>query len=106
MKWIDCFDAIMMAMGDKKSITIQELAKWSEKYLEENPNHYVEKTRQDLYHEQTCKRIYIEDQEYGSDIIHLQETINCPICNEIHYKFPDIKKFELMLEKIKIWNSK
>jgi len=106
MEWIDCFDAIKLAMGDKKSITIQELARWSEIYLEEHPNYYIEKTRQDLLHEMNYKRIYIEDQEYGSDIIHLQESINCPICGDKQYKFPDVERFEKMLEIIKIWNSK
>lgn len=106
MKQIDCFDAIKMAMGDKKSITIQELAKWSENYLEKHPSHYVERTRQDLFHEQAFKRIYIKNQEFGSDIIHLQESVECPICGETHYKFPDVEKFEQLKIGIEIWNSK
>ena len=78
----------------KEDITIYELNMWCNKYQEEHPDVYLCHTRADLNHAHGCGFIWHEIKHEGSDILHKQESIVCPVCGDKHYKYPDTKKFE------------
>lgn len=102
MKLLSAWDAIQNTMRElgKDSITTFELNKWANKYVKEHPNVFVERSTDDIGYYHDNNYIYWESRVSDSNIIHRQETIRCPICGDTHYKYPDVKKFELMKSKI------
>lgn len=107
MKELDTWDAMQMAFEyyNKDSITVLEFNQWVDKYQEEHPDTYAYICRNDIHHEHDCRRIWWEIKYQNSDILHKQETIECPICGDTHYKYPDIEKFEIIQKATKLWNS-
>lgn len=107
MKELDTWDALQMAFEyyKKDSISIFELYQWIDKYQDKHPEVYLHICRDDIHHEHGCNRIWWEIRYNASDLLHRQESIECPICGETHFKFPNTKNFEKMKKLIKILNS-
>ena len=116
MKELDTWDAMQLAFEHykKDSITVGELNTWSDKYQKDHPDiHVYMITRVDIHHEHGCNRIYLEIKHDGPDIIHKQESVQCSICGDWHYKYPDTEKFDLIVKQLKnlnelenLWSSK
>jgi len=107
MKELETWDAMQLAFEyyKKDSITVLELNQWSDIYQDEHPDTYVHLCRDDIAYEHQCKNIWWEIRDFGSDILHKQASVICPICGDRHYKYPDVKVFEELIRKIEIWNS-
>ena len=103
MKELDTWDAMQMAFEHykKDSITVGELSKWSDKYGEEHPDTYTYICRDDIHHEHGCNRIWLEINHSGPDVIHRQESVQCSICGDWHYKYPDTETFDLIVKQLK-----
>ena len=103
MKELDTWDAMQMAFEHykKNSITVLEFHEWCDKYQEDHPEFYTYICRNDIHHEHDCGRIWWEIRDQKSDILHKQETINCPCCGCYISKFPNVEHFEKVVEMTK-----
>ena len=115
MKELDTWDAIKWAFEHykKDSITIGELSQWTDKYGKEHPDTYTYICRDDIHHEHGCNRIWLEINHSGPDVIHKQDRVQCSICGDWHYKYPDTEKFDLIVKQLdnlkqleNLWSSK
>jgi len=106
MKIIDTWTAIQMAVGEQDRIGLRDFNVWCEDYLRKNPDVYIENTRNDLWNENHAMRIYLETNDFQIEVIHIQDSIRCPICGNPIYKHPFVDKFEELKTKIDKWNSK
>ena len=104
MKELDTWDAMQMAFEHykKDSITVLEFHEWCDKYQEDHPEYYAYICRNDIHHEHDCGRIWWEIKYQGSDILHKQETLNCPCCDRISYKYPHTDRFEKIKEMVEV----
>lgn len=107
MKEIELYELLPMIWEElgKKSITVLELNEWCNKYNEEHPDVYINRTRTDIHHAHGCNYIWFEIRHEGSDILHKQERVQCLICGDWHYKYPDTEKFKIVKKGNIIWNS-
>lgn len=96
MKELELYEALPIIREElgKDSITILELNMWVIKYQKEHPDIYVNNTRLDIGHAHECNYIWWEIRNEGSDILHKQESLNCPCCGEKIYKYPNTEHFE------------
>ena len=106
MKEIELYELlpIMMEELGKKSVTVYELNMWESKYREANPDIYPNITRVDIGHAHGCGYIWWEIRDEGSDILHWQESIICPISGTKIRKYPNtvhFNKTKEMIEAIK-----
>jgi hypothetical protein len=81
---------------DKETCSILELNTYKISYLKDNPYTIVNITRTDLY--------YINPYYYEyENTIYKQKSIKCPICGDIHYKYPETKKYKKIQRLLKIF---
>jgi hypothetical protein len=103
MTEIDTWDLLQTAFEDlkKNSITVLEFNQWCDKYQDTHPESYTYVSRDDIHHEHDCGRIWWEINYQESDILHKQESLECPCCGEYVNKYPNTKRFE----KMKSWKK-
>ena len=106
MKELELYEAlpIMMEELGKKSVSVYELNMWVNKYQEEHPDIYINSCRIDIGHAHGCGYIWWEIRNEGSDMIHWQESIRCPISGVRIKKYPNTVHYEKtkqMIEAIK-----
>jgi len=116
MKELELYEVLPLIWEElgKTSISVYELNMWAQGYEAENKDIYISRTRVDIHHAHGCNYIWFEiNHEGSSDILHKQERVQCSICGDWHYKYPDTEKFDLIVKQLdnlkqleNIWSSK
>ena len=106
MKELELYEVLPQMMEElgKKSVTVYEMNMWTRKYQEEHPDTYINNTRVDIGHAHGCGYIWWEIKDEGSDVLHWQESIICPISGVKITKYPNTVYYEKtrqMIEAIK-----
>jgi uncharacterized Zn-finger protein len=106
MKELELYEVLPMIRKDlgRDTITVYDLNIWCQIHEKDHPDIYINRTRNDIHHAHNSNFIWLECPNEGSDILHKQESLKCPICGEKLFKHPDVEKFEkmkLMTEHLK-----
>jgi len=89
---------LMFKESDMESCTFYDINMWSREYQEKNPGVYVDVTR-DVMHSIPESWYYLD---YQNNIFYKQITLKCPICDDVHYKYPENNKFKKLEKFYKI----
>jgi len=103
MKELELYEILPMVRKDlgKDDISVLELNRWCDKFYENNRDIYLNTCRNDIGHAHGCGFIWWEIRDEGSDILHKQESIICPISGTKISKHPNTVYFEKTKAMIK-----
>lgn len=93
MREVQIYDVIDEILKTQDTCSLQDMIAFKSAYEKEHPNAYVCITRDDIYDAKYAYGImfYWDDKR---NVFIRQDSVECPVCNSEHLKYPNIEKFE------------
>jgi hypothetical protein len=93
MEELQADDVIRMVLKKQETCSIRDINEFKDKYNKKHPFVYVDVCRDNIeYVRQAYRTEFYWNNEKGYFI--KQESIKCPVCGDIHYKYPDESTFQ------------
>lgn len=89
---------IMFEELNINSCTFYDINMWKRNYNERFPDVYVDVTR-DVMSSIPSNRYYFD---YKNSVFYKQEQLKCPICGDVHYKYPENETYKKLEKYYKI----
>ena len=97
MKEEDLTIIFNMLLAEKDSCSISEVNQLSNEYMKDHPDTYIDSCRDTFYYYLNMyPDLYYWD--YKAELIHKQAVIMCKFCGKIYRKYPDIEKYNAIVE--------
>ena len=100
MNELSGYDALNVMFKELKidSCTNTDIYHWRRDYNKRRPNVYVDTTRDVM----NCISSHMYYWDYKNEIYYKQSYLLYPICDDIHYKFPENKEYKLIEKYYKL----
>ena len=100
MKEEDLTIIFNILLAEKDNCSVSEVNRLCNKYMKDHPDTYIDSCKDTFYYYiNMYPDLYYWD--YKAELIHKQDVIMCKFCGKVYRKYPDIKKYNAVIESNK-----